>query len=735
MIRFEGRSAVLALIFLGVLAGTASARTGLRPATSADSTGTDRAATAGRVASLLELSAKEYRLGVAGGRVVQPAEYEEASMFLGEARSVFGKLTAAGGPPPDGGRVATELDSLAGLLHAKAGPDVLAAQVRRTTGLLRELWGATALAAPASPPSAARGAALFRGDCASCHGTEGRGDGPLAAEMDPPPADLADPGRHESATLAHDFQVLSNGVPATQMAGWEGRLSEAERWDLVAYLQTLRFGAGQVSEGKSLALEPGSPVAGRVGGWADLSGSLRRTDDELEADVRRAWKAASGARRGAEDSRSPADSLTPAQAEAVVAYVRSLAGTPRAGVPAPDPAAQAAARFRAVDSLLAAATAASRDGRPDAARSDAVAAYMQFEGLEARLGARAPGLKTRVEKEFAGFRGALGTAGLADAHASLQSALADARDVLASSPSAWALGGQSFFIILREGFEAILIIGAIVAFLLKTGNGERRRAVHFGAGVGVAASFATAAVLQGTLDVLPVNQETLEGLTMLVAVAVLFSVSYWLLSKLEHERWQAYLREKMTSALGAGSGMALGSVAFLAVYREGFETVLFYKALVGFAAGRWMPVALGFAAGCAALAVIYVLFTRYGVRIPMRPFFAVTSGVLYYMAVVFVGSGLHELQNSGVIGLTPVDWAPRVEMLGLYPTVETLAAQAGMLVLLVAALFLTLRGRPPARGAAARGKAPARGASETWGRARGREPAESRRGQEVAEVP
>ncbi|MFB6240374.1 MAG: FTR1 family protein, partial [Gemmatimonadota bacterium] len=118
---------------------------------------------------------------------------------------------------------------------------------------------------------------------------------------------------------------------------------------------------------------------------------------------------------------------------------------------------------------------------------------------------------------------------------------------------------------------------------------------------------------------------------------------------------ERYLKEKMSRAVGSGSSLALAGVAFLAVYREGFETVLFYKALfISAGAGGLVPITGGFVVGCVGLVFLYLAFTRWGVKVPMRPFFAGTSAVLYFMAVVFAGQGIAELQAAGTVGTTPV---------------------------------------------------------------------------------
>lgn len=191
---------------------------------------------------------------------------------------------------------------------------------------------------------------------------------------------------------------------------------------------------------------------------------------------------------------------------------------------------------------------------------------------------------------------------------------------------------------------------------------------------------------------------------MAAATVMLFYVSYWLLTKVEVGKWNAFVKGQVQEALTSGSALALASVAFLAVYREGFETVLFYKALFVTGGGAaTMPILGGMLVGAALLAVVYVAINRYGVRLPLKPFFAVTSTFLYYMAFVFAGKAVAELQGGGLVGTTPVGWAPRLPALGIFPTAESLAAQgvlAGLALVAVAWIFWLEPARARQRGAA-----------------------------------
>jgi high-affinity iron transporter len=257
---------------------------------------------------------------------------------------------------------------------------------------------------------------------------------------------------------------------------------------------------------------------------------------------------------------------------------------------------------------------------------------------------------------------------------------------------------QSFTIIAREGLEVVLILGAMLAVLRKDGSMPHAAGLWWGTALAVLASLATAA-LATALFRSAEQVEVLEGVTMLAATGVLFYVGHWLLAKVDVARWQAYIKRQVRSAAGRGSIWALGAVAFVAVYREGVETVLFYRALISSEPTAGGPVLVGLALGIVGLAILCYAIYRFGLRIPLRPFFAVTSAFLLFLAFVFAGKGLHELQEGGVFPETSIGF-PRLPPLGIYPTVETLAMQAVVLVAIFVPLFLRRIRRRPVLGLA-----------------------------------
>jgi high-affinity iron transporter len=335
---------------------------------------------------------------------------------------------------------------------------------------------------------------------------------------------------------------------------------------------------------------------------------------------------------------------------------------------------------------------AARSGRAGDANDRAFDAYIAFEPIETPARARNPGVVASMEALYAEFKAAVRSndiRGAERARDAIETMMPKLVDLTRPTGSGFEAFLQSFLIILREGFEAILVIGAVVAILIKTGHRERLRDIWTGVALGLLASAVTAIVLKTLLGAMPASREIIEGLTMLVAVAVLFSVSYWLISRVEAAKWQQFIREKVSLALKQGGGRALAFVAFLAVYREGAETALFYQALFNEGPQVAIPISLGIVAGGVVLAVVFTLFYRYGVKIPLRPFFTVTSVLLYYMAFVFMGKGVRELQEGNAISTSRIAYFPTVDALGLYPTWETLLAQLLLLALFIFAVAKT----------------------------------------------
>jgi len=613
-------------------------------------TASDPAPIVRRMAATAALAAQEYRAGVSAGTIVAPPEVEEALLFLREARRTADQL------PPEWNRQSGEaLDDIIRLVGATQEPDSVSERVRRLSLWLSQEFGVDLDEVPSAAPTFAAGARVYQDNCAGCHGSLGGGDGPDGQGLDPAPASLADWAALRDRSPLDYYRRVTLGVAGTAMPAFETRLSLQDRWAVAAYATQFRLPP------------PGGDEAATL---RSFQTSARLSDVEILAAL-------------------GVDSTAPSPEDlARVASVRDLPADQA------DPYAIRAA-FNLVRARTDTALVLALGGQPESARAAAFDAYLAFEAVERPLRARDPSLAGQLETTFANFRGRIGGALPAELEAmrsDLVTGLDQGERELTTALSPFNLFLQSLVILLREGLEAILIIGALIAFLLKTKAEERRRDVHIGVGAALVASVLTALALETIFQISRAHQEMLEGFTMLAAMAVLFYVSYWLLSKMEAARWNRFVKGKVQEAVAGGSALALPSVAFLAVYREGFETVLFYKALVvsaGAGAQTLMPVIGGIATGALALAAVYIAINRYGVRIPLKPFFGITSGFLLYMAFVFAGKGIVELQDSGLIGATIVSWAPRLPTFGIYPTFESLIIQALLVLLIFGALGWT----------------------------------------------
>lgn len=294
-----------------------------------------------------------------------------------------------------------------------------------------------------------------------------------------------------------------------------------------------------------------------------------------------------------------------------------------------------------------------------------------------------------IEEEFRQIRKSM-TAGASKAQVNQQMSelvdmlQEDAATLSKSDSTPWGIFLSSLVIILREGIEAILVIAAIIAYLLKSGNKDKVKIIYQSALVALGASVLTAIGLKYLFNISGASQENLEGITMLLAVAVLFSMSFWLIGKADAKRWKNYIEGKIQTSITTGNTVTLWLAAFLAVYREGAETVLFYQALVtGQDSEGISMIGLGILVGALALVVIFLVIRLGSLRIPLKPFFIGTSILMYYLAFVFAGEAITELQAGAMISATSVSGFPIISFFGIYPTVESLSAQ-GLLLLATA---------------------------------------------------
>jgi high-affinity iron transporter len=258
-------------------------------------------------------------------------------------------------------------------------------------------------------------------------------------------------------------------------------------------------------------------------------------------------------------------------------------------------------------------------------------------------------------------------------------------------------------ILLREGLEALLVIVTLLAAVRQAGHEKRRRDIYIGAILALLCSIILAWAVQHVLG--DNTSDTLEGIFQFIAVATLFYVSSWITSKSQARQWQNFIGTQVRAIQRAdGPSVALGLTAFIAVIREGAETIVFFQALMAGATetAERHAIFLGLMAGATALAITFIGLRKVAFLIPIGPVFTATSVLLYALAVIFAGQGIASFQESGLISTTFVSHVPTLPMLGIYPTVETLVGQGILLLLALAAVVFPIIKRIKIAGAEAR---------------------------------
>ena len=579
---------------------------------------------------LLQYLGTDYGAAVESGQVISEFEYQEmldfSQLLLEESRQL--------GPPQE---ILTELENIRLLIEEKREWS----EVRGLTLSLLPRFSEhlNVISYPAVVPNLSRGKRLFVENCAKCHGMEGDGKGPSAAELDPPPRSFQDPRMNQLAP--HQlFNALTFGVEGTEMPSHLESLSDQERWDIAFFIMTLRKGFNPVPPSTLL------PVT--------LKNLAVHSNEELLG------------------------RLANSGVEAQVAYIDYYRENP--------PGASLQDLLVLAAQKLQQSSEAYEQGRVDLALKLALDAYLEgVEPIEPALAQEDRGLTVELEIQFARYRMDLSNgASVTAVNARCQSVMELMKlagqtlgDSEASSSFAFV---QSLAIILREGMEAALLLAVMLTYLAAAGYRELQKYVVMGVVGAVVVGILTWWVIQFALGISPLEQEALEGMTSLLAAAVLFSVSFWAIRQVDIRNWKEYIRQKAEHAMGTGSGLALASVAFLVVYREAVETILFYEALWMRSEGAGGAIAMGLVMGTLILFSLVFLMFKVGLRIPLRPFFAITGVLLGVLAFVFAGYGVRELQTIGWIKETPLEWMFRFSILEVRATLETTALQLGILL-------------------------------------------------------
>ena len=600
---------------------------------------------------LLDYLAVDYGKSVQDGNVISKNEYAEMQEFVSAAERQLVELP----PTPAKPALRASAAALRKAIAEKASPTTVGVQAHHLAAALLAAYPVPV--SPLKSPNLQLGATLYQNLCASCHGVTGHADGPLAAKLSPPPIALADHSRARERSVFSLQQIITQGVDGTSMPSF-AQLTDDERWAIAYFASTLSYSAEERQAGAKL--------------WSsrpDLHIAVP-TLDELSQTSESAL----------------AQSIDADVARPLMAYLRS----------APD-----ALNASSANSLLIAKTklkesiAAMDKADMTAASRLALSAYLDgFEPVEPALKAKNKKLFADIEKAMGDYRNAITssqTQQARDIELRLQTLLNEAQVALDSSNDPLSTFIGALTILLREGLEALLVVVAMLAFLKKAERQDVLPYVHAGWATALAAGGLTWAAATYLVDLSGASREMTEGFSAIFAAVVLLAVGIWMHQKSLAGRWQAYVKQKLSSALNKKSAMMLFLLSFVTVYREVFETVLFYAALWTENNGVYLLAGLG--AGVVILSAIAVLLLRTSARLPISQFFAFSSALVAVLAFVLMGKGVAALQKVGFVKTTPIAM-PHIDMLGVYPSMETAIAQVLILGIIAISVAYNLRSKP-----------------------------------------
>jgi len=496
---------------------------------------------------------------------------------------------------------------------------------------------------PRKQPDLKRASQLFADNCTSCHGIDGSGNGPAAIDMEPAPTNFRESERYQQRTLFGLHSTITRGVNDTAMPAFK-QFSDDERWSLAFYvgglaapakdlttdIHTLKSPLLNISQFTTITPEQAEELYGR--GGSDLVAYLRHHPEVFF------------------NNRSSLTFAHEKLADVITAY-------------------------------------ASNDTK--AAYAYAVEAYLEgFELVEQNINAFDKPLKLEIEVAMTGLRNKIRNGEslqvIKDDIAFINEKLAIADELMDSnSLSGEAAFASAFFILLREGLEALLIVAALAAFLVRTKRRDGLRYIHLGWISALASGLLTWWVSLSLISISGASREITEGVAAIVATLVLLYVGFWMHDKTSAAKWKKFIDDSMHKALTSGTLWTLTGLSFIAVYREAFETILFYQALWAQTneAGKTMAMS-GFGSAVAVLSIVGWLIMRYSVRLPLRQFFAVTGGLMFVLAIIFAGKGIAALQGAGLIISSPVSFF-RIDLLGIYPNLQGLLVQLGLIILAI----------------------------------------------------
>ena len=589
-----------------------------------------------RIVSLVDYIGGDYKNAVSDGAIINGEEYQEMLDFS----SAILELSQSNNIDQE---FLDQFQILKSKIDLKA--DTISVN-KLATELKKDLIKSFDLKPyPKNSPDLEKGKLIYENNCSTCHGISGMGDGALSKNLEPVPTDFTEQGTKQILSPFKIYNTVTFGIEGTAMPSFK-TFGEDDKWDVAFYATSLGHRGGGGDPPNDSGGLNGKGIPDNI---KDIKNLATKSNEELISELEAV-------------SDSPANTVAFLRTEYLQTGAANNTDSP----------------IEFTKSKLENAFILYSQGNKSGALKESIDAYLDgFEKVEPDILAKDSSLVFSIEKNLSIFRSSIKAGSdlseIENLLSKIKSDLSKADSILSSEStiSSYVTFLSSFSIIVREALEAVLIIAAIIAFLYASGAKHAVKYIHFGWMAAVLAGFATWFIATNIVKISGAQREVIEGVTSLMAAAVLFYVSYWLISKIEVNKWKDYLKDKLNTALNKKSIFALMSVSFLAVYREAFETVLFYQALIYQSESTIPQVIWGLIVGLIFVSVIMMVVHKLALRIPLKYFFSFTSLFLYFLCFILVGKGVKELQDAGYISATRFDFFPYLDFLGMYPTYET----------------------------------------------------------------
>jgi len=604
------------------------------------------------VIHLLDYLSKDYPMAVRDGKILNVTEYAEMQEF---SIKIFNLAKTINFPSESSQSILSDLNDLKALVQDKSSSKKIKDLTEKVKWAIIKVTGY--IVAPLNWPDKAKGQSLYLQNCIQCHGPKGGGNGNLAVGLKPTPTNFLDDSLMVDLSPFEAYNTVKLGVEGTAMRSFT-ELTDKEAWDLSFYVKSLRFQKQKID---SISLKK---IFNQVYGNTSLKDVATLSDNELMNKLG-----------------------TEKQADRKLIALRLFYSSEK----------QSQSSLTVARDYLHQAFDSYKKGNKDEARQKALAAYLEgIEPVEVRLKANDPKFTSKLEQKMMDVRQVIEQGkNSSEVENKINSALSiiDQAEIMMKDKKLnyWLSFFLAASVMLREGLEAFLIIVLILALIRSIPGTKKVLPYIYGGWI--------TAILMGVvgwffsdwiIDISGQNREIMEGMISLIAVIVIVYVGFWLHNHSHSKKWKTFIDKKIGAQLKGEKMIGLAFFSFMVVFREAFESILFLQAIgLETQSNDQSSIGFGVLAAFALIGLLAFIFLKFSKKIPVKQLFRYSSWLITLLAVILMGKGIHAIQEAGWLSVSGFPVSFKIDWLGIYPTIETLAAQLILLCLLLLMYYLS----------------------------------------------